>query len=251
LRKTLATTAASLTIAAFSLGAIAPASAYDRELFGYAASHMINRSDIPKALGELSDNLNFFANSETPNTRIFICALSEKQVGLKVVASNFAGSYSTEFDRKIQGPQVSKSVQVSVYHFNTTSAASKAYNKIETRAKKCKGTQTTTTQGTDGLGGAVVESFTSTTTLRNGLTTVDIVNGRRGVYIESDYLGESTQVGTGETSKFFSDNFVVFALTDDVIVQTQFNSNERLRLSKVEIAAVEQLAITAVRAWRG
>ena len=251
MKKTLTVVASSLALAAFSAGAISPASAYDRDLFGYAASHMINRSDIPKVLGDLSDNLNFFANSATPSARIYICALNEKQVGLKVAVSNFSGNYSTEYDRKIQGPQVSKSVQVSVYHFKTTSAASKAYSKIETRAKKCKGTQTTTTPSDDGLDGTELETYTSTVTLRNGQTSVDIANGRRGVYIESDYLSESTQVGTGEKSKFISDEFVVFALTGDVIVQTQFSSNERPRLTKVEITAVEQVAIAAVRAWRG
>lgn len=241
---------AAIALAPLTATAITPVAAYDRDLYGYAASHMIERSDIPKVLGDLSDNLDFFANAARPTTRIFGCGLADKQVGLKVDASNFSGSYSTEFDRKAGQDAVYKSVQVSVYHFKTASAAAKAYSKLETRAKKCTGTSTVTSPGAVDENGVPEPSYTSTTTLRNGQTSIDISDGRRGVYIESDFLGGS-QTPDGQDSKFFSDNLAIYALADNVIVQTQFNSNERSRITKAEKAAVEQLAVTAVQTWRG
>ncbi len=211
---------------------------------------MIERSDIPKVLGNLSDNLDYFANAARPTTRIFGCSLANKQVGVKVEASTFSANYSSKFDPKAGANEVYKSVQVSVYHFKTASAAAKAYSLIETRAKKCTGTSTTTSPGAVDETGVAEPSYTSTTTLRNGRTSIDIADGRRGVYIESDFLG-SSPTPEGQDSKFFSDNLVVFALADNVIVQTQFNSNERERVSKAEQAAVEQVAVTAVQTWRG
>lgn len=235
LRPILAATAA----AALITGATAPmAQAYDREAYEYAAGHMIDRADIPKALGDFDARLSFGAN---PGFNVFLCYLPSsdpnsngKDVKVGKSTYQFSGSYGS---RKDTGPNIT----VSVLQYANSSAAIKGFNALKTQSKKCNGTGSTTWTADDGT--QYTNSWNVSTSNVPGVSVV----GVDSIGITQDNLSTNS----GSDDKYLNDNYNVYTLVDDAIIQTSYYSNGTKNLTTAQRKAVNQVAFNAVGAWLG
>lgn len=218
---------------------LAPAaSAYDREAYEYAAGHMIARTDIPKALGAFDTRLNFGAN---PGFNTFLCYLPSSDpnangTDVKIGKSKyqFSANYSAKKDN---GP----SVGVQVLQYANSTEAIKGFNALKTQSKKCNGAGSTT--WTDDDGTEYTNSWNVSTSNVPGVSVV----GVDSIGITQDNLSTNS---TSE-DKFLNDNYTVYSLVNDVIIQTSYYANGPQNLTTAQRKAVNQLAFNAVGVWVG
>jgi len=251
-RKTPRVIALGATVSLLALATATQSSAYDKERYGYAATHMIEHSVIPKSLGPMTDKLNFYVLPGSKSQRIYLCSgipTSDpdefKQVAVKAPVSSYNGSYNS--DPSLTTNQKNfryTSLSVTVNEFSTASAASKTFDLIKERAKKCKGTKTTTTPG-DGD----VPDSSYTNSYRNGQLASVTFNGQPSVYVETDFLNQEPQndatVGSG------TDNLTIYSLVGSVVIQTMYSNSQVTRLSSKKKNGVARVANAAIQAWRG
>lgn len=218
---------------------LAPAaSAYDREAYEYAAGHMIDRTDVPKSLGSFDARLNFGAN---PGYNIFLCYVPStdpnangRDVKLGKSKYQFSAAYNAKKDG---GPSVS----VQVLQYANSTEAIKGFDGLKTLAKKCDGAGSTT--WTDDDGTQYTNSWNVSTSTVPGVSVV----GVDSIGITQDNLS------TNSTSddKFLNDNYTVYTLVNDAIIQTAYYANGPQNLTSAQRKAVDQVAFNAVGAWLG
>lgn len=218
---------------------VAPAaSAYDREAYEYAAGHMIDRTDIPKALGDFDARLNFGAS---PAYNTFLCYVPSPEPdseGLDVKIGKSKYQFSANYNaKKDNGPSVS----VVVSQFASATDAIKGFNELKAQSKKCNGTGSTT--WTDDDGTQYTNSWNVSTSTVPGVAVVGVAS----IGITQDNLSTNT----GSDDKYLNDNYNVYTLVNDAIIQTSYYSNGTKNLTTAQRKAVNQVAFNAVGAWLG
>lgn len=235
LSRTMAAIAAGVAVAL----AVAPAaSAYDRDAYTYAAGHMIERSDIPKALGSYGAGLDFGAN---PGVELFLCYLpssvtDDPGTDVKVGKSDlqFTASYAATKD-------LSRSVEVQVLQYGSASKAISAFDTLKTAAKKCNGTGSSTWTAEDGV--QYENSWQVSTSTVPGVSVVGVTS----LGITQDNLSTNS----ASPDKFVNDNYSVYSLVNDVIIKTTHYTSGTTNLTTAQRKAVNQVAFNAIGRWVG
>lgn len=237
MKKTFAVLAAGVTAAA-SLAAAAPALAYDRDAYSYAAAHMIERSDIPKELGDFKKNLGFSAFAG--GSKIFVCDVPQSDPNASDVAVYMPGSKYT-FNGFYQGKGKADpvTIAVDVNQYASASDAIDAFDALKKNIKKCTGTGSNTWTDDDGT------TTTYSTELSNGVVPAVTTTGVESLFVSNNSLQESTP---GD-SRFLNDQYSVFSLVDDVIIVTEYSSNTNTNLTTKQRKAVNQVAFNAETRW--
>jgi hypothetical protein len=222
------------TTLAIGVVAAAPAvAAYDKKAYSYAASHMVEAKQIPKALGSYKAGIYF--NASTGNQEIFLCSLGETNVRVRGAKMNFSAGYQPKQERS------DKSVNVSVYQFASSTAAIKAFRSLEREAKKCTGKQTDSNTSDDGV------TYSWSKNVTNGKVPSVKVVGVESIFINNDY-----ESGSSDSDKtFLSDTYTVYSLVNDAVIGTSFYLDNASSLTKAQQRAANQLAFSAIGAWVG
>lgn len=239
MKKTLAGVTVAAMIAGAAGMALAPAAqAYDRDAYSYAAAHMIERSDIPAALGAFKPALGFNANVSTyPG---FLCPVPTPdnngdagEVKFPASRYNFNASYTA------RGKRDPAWAQASIYQYPSAKRAIAAWETLTTNIAKCTGTGSNSWTNDDG------STTTYSTQVTHGVVPMDTTTGVESVFVSQNSL----QQNTAGDSRYVNDSYSVYSLVDDVIIQTQFYANTNDNLTTKQRKAVNQLAFNAETRW--
>jgi hypothetical protein len=229
-------TAKAVLATSLALGVVAAApavAAYDKKAYSYAASHMLEAKQIPKALGTYKPGI--FFNASTGNESIYLCSLGETMVEVKGARMNFNASYLPKQRRS------ETSVAVSVSQFASNTAAIRAFRTLERQAKRCTGNQSDSNTSDDGV------TYSWSKNVTNGKVPSVSVVGVESIFINNNYEGGSSD----SDDKFLNDSYTVYTLVNDVVISTSFYLNNALSLTKAQERAANQLAFNVVGAWVG
>lgn len=211
----------------------APASAYDRDAFSYAAGHMIGHGDIPKSL-MAKKNPNFTA---LPGGDNYLCEDEQKSVEYPGGESQFVISYL--------GRKNTLGVNVTVNQYSSEKKAMKAFTKLKQGLKKCDGPssgQETYDSDTD------PQTDTWSRLNTSGVVPLVTVEGVQSVFLNQNYEDVTTGPGAG---KYSSDGYDVYTLVNDVIIDTSYYTGSELNMSTKQRKDVNQVAFNAVTRWLG
>jgi hypothetical protein len=231
-----------LSTVAVSLVAAAPARAYDRDAYAYAAGHMIERSDVPKDLGVFRPGPTFFGAPSFGRNQL--CDVPQSDAQAQDVVVRFPASvydWSANYNQRSKGPASDMAnIGVSVYQYSGAKSAIRAFDVITKNIERCTGTGVNT--WTDDSG-----TTSYSTEVTHGVVPSVTVTGVESVFVNSDSLTESSP---GDT-KYVNDQYSVLTLVDDVVIQTTFYSNTNANLTTRQRKAVDQVAFNAVTRWLG
>ena len=220
-------TAALVAFAGVALAA--PAQAYDRDLYSYAAGHMVEHSDIPASLG-VQKGANFSAYPTTGRT--YLCGDENKSIQYAGGDHQFFVSYT--------GRKDGMGIQVSVNHYPSSTAAIKAFNDLKKKLRQCEGAANGQRTFEDGS----IDTWSSLTTTGNVPSVT--VAGVSSVFLNQNF----DDITTGEfDSRYSSDQYNVYTLVNNVIINTSHSTGSELNMSTKERRAVNQVAFNAVTRW--
>lgn len=227
--KKLAAIAAASAVAA--VGLAAPALAYDRELYSFAAGHMIAAKDVPAPLQIRKDA---FFNADATSLSNFLCSDGDKQVRYPGGEVVFTMSYN--------GLKGADGVSVNVTQYASAQKAIRAFNQLKKGLQECSGPASGQETYDDGS----TDTWSRLTTTGN--VPLVTVAGVQSVFLNENY----EDVTTGEfASRYVSDTYNVYTLVNDVIINTFHYTGSELNMSTRERRAVNQVAFNAVTRWVG
>ena len=227
---------ASLVASVVGMVAAPAAQAYNRDLYTYAAGHMITQSDIPKALGVFDSRLNFSASPGYKNFLCYVPSEDPQDNGASISTGKSQYQFMANYNsKKASGP----SVQVQVLKYASDSAAIKAFNAMKTQSKKCNGSGSTTSTDDDGT------SYTNSWLVKTSVVPAVSVVGVESIGITQNNLG------TDSTSDdpFLNDNYAVYSLVNDAIIETTYFVNGPKNMTSAQRKAVNQVAFNAISEW--
>jgi hypothetical protein len=219
--------AASVAIA--GVGLAAPAQAYDREMYAYAAGHMIGANDVPASLNvKKRGDFGAFPSSRTN----FLCGDTDKQV-------NYPGG-EFQFNMNYDGRKGGMGVSVNITQYASAQKAIRAFNDLKKGLKECEGPASGQQTFDDGS----TDSWSRLNTTGN--VPLVTVAGVQSVFLNENYEDVTTGEGAGTYS---SDSYSVYTLVNDVIINTSRYTGSELNMSTRERRAVNQVAFNAVTRW--
>lgn len=224
MKKSIAAAAA----ACLAIGLAGPAQAYDRDGYAYAAGHMIGYKDIPKILD--AKRTASFSAYDAPGKN-FVCEAGDKDVeypgGKQVFSITYEGRKSS-------------STNTSIAQFASDNAAMKAFTALEKAVTECAGTDSGSQTFDDGS----VDTWQRLTTTGN--VPMVTVAGVESIFLNENYEDVTTGPDAG---KYSSDNYSVYTLVNDVIIQTSYYTGSELNMTNKQRKAVNQVAFNAVTRW--
>lgn len=234
--RNVAAACAALAVVA-SIGAAAPAQAYDRDAYAYAAAHMIQRSDIPKELGAFKAGMNFFGS---PGSRTgFVCAQPNSDPSAKDVTVKIPGGKFT-FSASYNGRgRTAPNVNVGINQYATAEKAIKAFDVLKARIKSCEGTSTDSYTDDDG------NTTTFSTLVTTGVVPSVSTLGVDSLFVNQNNLSESLPKG----GTYISDSYTVYSLFNETIIQTAYYSGDTENLTTAQRKAVNKIAFNAEGRW--
>lgn len=212
-----------------AVGLAAPAQAYDRDLYAFAAGHMIGHEDVPASLN-VKKGANFGA---FPNTgKNFVCGDATRQIEYT------GGDY--QFSMSYDGRKGATGVNVLVSQYSSAQQAIKAFNQLKKAVGECSGPASGQETYDDGS----TDTWSRLTTTGN--VPLVTVTGVPSVFLNENY----EDVTAGEyPNRYTSDNYSVYTLVDDVIITTSRYTGSEINMSTKERRAVNQVAFNAVTRW--
>lgn len=222
-----AVTAACVAFAGVALAA--PAQAYDRDLYSYAAGHMIEQSDIPASLA-VKKGADFSAFPTTG--KAYLCGDENKSI-------EYAGG-DYQFSMSFTGRKKRMGVQVSVNYYPSSTAAIRAFDDLKKKLQECVGAANGQNTFEDGS----VDTWSRLTTSGNVPSVT--VAGVSSVFLNQNY--DDVTTGTFN-DRYGSDQYNVFTLVNNVIINTSHATGSELNMSTKERRAVNQVAFNAVTRW--
>jgi len=218
--------------------AVAPAAqAYDKDGYTYAAGHMIERSDIPKALGAYRPALGFGAS--VGDKQLYLCSppsTSADQDTPSYYAPGPAYEYTGTYNGRGKNAPF---LIVTVNQYASAPKAIKAFDLLKDRIKKCEGTGSSTFTEDDGT--TDVFSQLITTGVVPSVTTAGVAS----VFVSQNNLDQTLPDGAVS----ISDSYSVYSLFGDTIIQTGYYSNSTTNLTTAQRKAVNQVAFNAETRW--
>lgn len=210
-------------------GIATPAHAYDRDLYSFAAAHMIAASDIPAPL-QVKKGANF---SAFPDGRTnFLCTKEDRQVEYP------GGAYS--FSMNYNGRKDASGIASTVTRYRSAELAIAAFDRLKKGLKECAGPSSGQESYEDGS----TDSWSRLTT--TGTVPLVTIAGVASVFVNENY----EDVTTGQfPGRYTSDNYNVYTLVNDVIINTSHYTGSELNMATKERRAVNQVAFNAVTRW--
>ncbi|MFM1917265.1 MAG: hypothetical protein RJB01_780 [Actinomycetota bacterium] len=223
-------------LAALTVGALsAPAHAYDRKAYTYAAGHMISAKDVPSPISLRS---NGYFNAGSDGTKSWLCSKDDKDVEYS------GGKY--RFSINYQGKKKGASgINSSVQQYASATKAIAAFDELKKGAKTCSGATSGSSSYTNDAGDTITDTWSSLNT--TGSVPMVTITGVASIFINTNY----EDVSSDQDSPYTSDNYTVYTLLDDVIISTNYYSGSEINLSAAEKKAVNMAAFNAVDAWLG
>lgn len=220
---------AAACIAVAGVGLAAPAQAYDRDQYSYAAGHMIGHEDIPASLN-VKKGADFGAFPS--GGKNFLCGDETKRV-------EYPGG-ELEFNVNYNGKKGTSGINVSISQYASASRAIRAFNALKDGLKQCEGPASGQNTFDDGS--------TDTWSRLNTTGNVPLVTiaGVPSVFLNQNYE-DVTSGDDGGT--YSSDSYTVYTLVGDVIINTSRYTGSELNMSTKERKAVNQVAFNAVTRW--
>lgn len=228
--KKIVVTAASAALVV--VGLAAPAQAYDRELYSYAAGHMVGSSDIPASL-KVRKGANF--NAYPARGRTFLCQKpGESDDFLQFPGGDYG------FSVNYQGRGRDGGIGVTVMQYASSQKAIAAFDEVKKGLRACAGAANGQETNDDGS----TDTWSRLTTTGN--VPLVTVAGVPSVFINQNY----EDVVTGEyPDRYTSDSYNVYTLVNDVIINTNHYTGSELNMATSERRAVNQVAFNAVTRW--
>jgi hypothetical protein len=223
---------AALSTVAVSLVVAAPAQAYDRDAYVYAAGHMVRSGDIPAALGDFGQRMSF--NASPSGNTLYLCAIGEKEV----TAPGGAYSYSAYFNEPQKGGN-GNSLSTSVTTYASAQKAISAFETLQKRITNCKGATTQTWSDDDGT----TETSSSLTT--NGKVPAVTEVGVESVFVNQNYLSTSSD----SSERYSNDQYTVYTLLNDAILSTTYNTGNLENIPTKLRKKVNEVAFVAIDRW--
>jgi hypothetical protein len=226
---------AALTTVAMSLAVAAPARAYDRDAYVYAAGHMLRSDDLPAALGDMGTGMSF--NASLSEGHLTLCYIEKTMY--KSPAGKYA--YSALFNTYRKSPEAGGDISLvsTVTPFASASKAIAAFDDLRKALKNCKGTTTQTWTDDDGV-----------TQTASSLTTNGRVPGVTEVGVESLFLNQNyLSTSSDGSDRYGSDTYTVFTLLNDVILSTSYSTGGLANIPTKKRAKVNEVAFTAIDRW--
>ncbi len=209
-----------------------PAAAYDKEAYGYAASHFLEEKEIPKVFKPKSKG--FYVSINPSSFFNTVCGYGTGGNTEVKLAKGTIESFATY---ELKSGTNNLSVNVTQYQSNV--AAQKAFKAMSKAIKKCDGSVDTSFTSPDGT---VYPSNTVTTT---GNVPGVTVTGVKSVFIELD----SNFAETADSPASVNDQRTIFALVNDVIIQSVFNSGSSKNMTAAQKKGLEKVAFDMVTSW--
>ena len=211
--------------------AMAPAQAYDRESAGYAASHFLSVSQLPK---EFAAKKAMNINVTSPGSRQFVCDYGT--TGNKVVRAAKPEMNSMAFyNPKAQG----LSLDISVGQYKSNLAAEKAFSQLSKDIKKCDGT----------LSGSWSDENDNPVPYENVITSGKIpavtVTGVQSIFTNEN----SNNAASGDLPAYLNDSMSIFTLVNEVIITTTGSTGSALNFTAKQKKALIQVANDMVTTW--
>ena len=231
MKKTLAA-AAAVALATGSIAVAAPAQAYDKDAYVYAAGHMLQSRDLPKALGDFGKNMSF--NASQDSEKIYLCFVSDTEY--RAPAGDF--TFGAFFFSKAKGDN-GNSISQTVTQYPTAMKAITAFRTLTKQAKNCTGSSTQTWTDDDG------STQTSSSLNTNGKVPMVTEVGVESVFVNQNYLSTSS---TG-SDRYASDTYTVYTLLNDVILATAYSTGSLENIPTAQRKKVNELAFTAIERW--
>jgi len=220
--------------------AFAPAQASFQDDVMNAATNMIKKSDVPKALGPLPKSQSFISLQSTP--RSFLCVIGAADDRSKKIP--ITGKYSQQDIAFLSDSPSSigegEVLAQSVMQFKRPKAAAKSFAQLAKDISKCNGTQTNNTQNTDG------STFTQTQTITTGTVKTATDGGKKPVFVLNS-VSTSGQYESG-----FEDlnaGYTVFSLANNVISYINYQPKSGVNMTNKTKKAVDQLSMKAAARW--
>ncbi len=209
-----------------------PAAAYDKDAYGYAASHFLEEKQIPKVFQTkfkgFSVSINAYSFSDT------VCGYGTGGNTKVKLAKGTIQSFATY---QLKNRTVDLSVNVMQYKSNV--AAEKAFKAMSKAIKKCDGSVDTSWTDSDGY---VYPSNTVTTT---GNVPGVTVTGVKSVFIDWD----SNYPETADSPAWLTDQRTIFTLVNDVIIQSGLDSGSSKIITAAQKKGLEKVAFNMVDSW--
>jgi hypothetical protein len=226
---------AALTTIAVPLVVPAPARAYDRDAYEYAAAHMVTWGDIPAALGDFGKRMTFDASPS--GDTLPLCNIG------KATYSAPGGRYvfSAAFDTYRKSPAMGGDISLisSVVTYPSATKAISAFGSLKKAIKRCTGTTTQSWTDDDG----VTQTSTSLTT--NGRVPRVTEVGVESLFVNQNYLSTSSD----GSDRYGSDNYTVYTLVNDAILSTVYSTGGLENIPTNKRTKVNQVAFTAIDRW--
>lgn len=230
--------AAAVVVALVPMLAAPMAQAYDRAAYEYAAGHMIDRADIPASLGKFDSRMHFSAD---PGNAVFLCYVPTAEPdasGLDVKGPKPVNQFSANFNTKSDG---GSSLSVQVLQYPSATAAIKAFDTMKSKSKACNGTGSSTWTDDDGT------AYTSSWSVSTSTVPAVAVVGVASLGITQDNLSQNSS----SDDRYLNDNYTVYSLVNDVIIQTAYYANGPKNLTTAQRKSVNQVAFNAIGRWVG
>jgi hypothetical protein len=208
--------------------AFAPAQASFQDDVINAATNMIERSDVPKALGTMGKSTGF--TFEQPQPQAILCFKAEEIL--------ITGKYSQQAIAFFSLGN-SNTVAQNIMQFKRPKAAAKSFAQLAKDIRKCNGTQTNSTQNTDG------STFTSSQVNSTGTLKTASAGGRKPVFL----LNSVSTSGQYESGQRFDAGYTVYSLAKNVISAITHQPKIGVNLTNKTQKAVDQLSLKAAARW--
>ena len=217
------------TTALVGVGFAVPAQAYDRELYSYAAAHMIAASDVAAPL-QVKKGASFSAYADGRTN--FLCNKDEREIAYPGGAYSFSMSYA--------GRKDASGVTSTVNQYASAKQAIAAFDRLKKGATECAGPAS----GQESYDDGSTDTWSRVTT--TGSVPLVTIAGVASVFVNENY--EDVTVGQ-YPSRYTSDNYNVYTLVNDVIINTSHYTGSELNMSTKDRRAVNQTAFNAVTRW--
>lgn len=222
---------------ALGVAVVAPAQAYDKKSYEYAAGHMIDRKDIPVSLGAFRKAMGFNAFQSIGKPQLCVLPGGPSVPDTEVTFPGGRLQFEANYNSKGDGPQ---SLWVTVLQYADAQKAIAAFDEAKKEAKKCTGT--VTSSFTDPDSGAV---STYTVMTENGVVPSVTTTGVESLFVNVN----SDSTATSQEAPYRSDQYSVFSLVNNVIITTNYRTDATLNIKTKKRKAINQVAFNAETAW--
>lgn len=222
------------------LAAAVPASAVSRDDNVHLAERAVITADVPAALNAFKNATDYnFSVQSNPGNHAYLCGMPAADPDDDWISIQFETKKVLQSRASFWGKG---STGVNTFWFRSSAAAKKAFTGLTKNVKSCTGTTKQTWTSDDG------SATEQTRTLSNGVLKSVTVGGVASVFVHSDTESAYTVPDKdGGTDNW--DNYDVYTLAGDAIINTTISSGSSENLAKRATDGAGELAKRAAALW--